>query len=156
MGQLRNSVKAVIIREGQLLVTVNRDAWGEFLLLPGGGQRFGETMIEALKRECQEEIGCDIVVKELLGIREYIGAHHEFAAIDAELHQIEIMFLCELAPGCEPQAGKLTDKEKSWEQTGIAWLPLFRLRDYRIYPSVLAEWLQAWPHIPPRYWGDVN
>jgi 8-oxo-dGTP pyrophosphatase MutT (NUDIX family) len=154
--KFRNSIKAVIIRDGRVLVTVNRDHLGQFLLLPGGGQDFGETMAQALQRECREELGCAIVVGDLLGIREYIGAHHEFAAVDSGMHQVEIMFACEIAPGCEPRYGDLADDEGDWAQTGVAWVPLTELSRHRIYPSALREWLPTLPEPEKRYLGDVN
>ena len=150
--EFRNSIKAVIIREGMLLVTRNQDPLGEFLLLPGGGQRFGETMVEALQRECREELGAEIIVHDLLGIREYIGSHHEFAEYDAHVHQVEIMFQCELRPGQEPAVDSAHDQ---W-QTGVAWVPLTELDQHRIYPQVLREWLPTLPELKQRYLGDVN
>ncbi len=154
--RFRNSIKAVILRDGHVLCTVNWDHLGEFLLLPGGGQGFGETMVEALQRECREEIGCEVVVHDLLGIREYIGAHHEFAECDADVHQVEVMFRCDLAPGCEPHIGELADDQGDWAQTGVAWVALADLPQHRIYPSVLREWLPTLPEPEQRYLGDVN
>jgi 8-oxo-dGTP diphosphatase len=154
--RFRNSIKAVIVRDGKVLVTVNRDHLGEFLLLPGGGQDFGESMLETLQRECLEEIGCAVVVHDVLGIREYIGAHHEFAEYDADMHQVEIMFHCDLAPGCEPRHGELADDEGDWAQTGVAWVALSELAERRIYPSVLRPWLPTLPEPEQRYLGDVN
>lgn len=156
MPRFRNSIKAVILHEGQLLVTVNRDHLGEFLLLPGGGQEFGETMVEALQRECREEISCEVVVHDLLGIREYIGAHHEFAANDSDIHQVEIMFACELIPGAQPRPGDLVDDERYWQQTGVAWVPLAELSRHRLYPAALQQWLLTLPRPPRKYLGDVN
>ncbi len=154
--RFRNSIKAVIIRDGRLLVTVNKDPWGEFLLLPGGGQEFGETMTQALERECREELSCAVIVGDLLGIREYIGAHQEFAATDSDIHQVEVMFACELAPGCEPHIGDCADDEGDWAQTGVMWVPLGELSQHRIYPAALREWLPTLPEPKRRYLGDVN
>lgn len=154
--RFRNSVKAVIIREGQVLLTVNQDPWGEFLLLPGGGQEFGESMVEALQRECREELGCEIVVGDLIGARDYIGSHHEFAEYDSHIHQVEIMFQCAIAPGCKPRFGDLADDEGDWMQTGVEWVPLADLPNRRIYPQALREWLPTLPDPTKRYLGDVN
>jgi len=79
MAGLRVSVKAVIIRNGRILVTANRDRDGMFFLLPGGGRQFGEPLSTALRRECNEEVGVDVEVHELVLVRDYISANHEFA-----------------------------------------------------------------------------
>jgi 8-oxo-dGTP diphosphatase len=54
-------------------------------------------MVQALQRECREEINCQVEVGDILYIREYIGRNREFAAKDGEVHQIEYMFLREIA-----------------------------------------------------------
>ena len=155
MKPIRNSVKAILIEEGKLLVTRNRDADGEFYLLPGGGQRPGETFLQALERECLEEIGARIVVEEILLIREYISAHHEFADAEGDVHQIEFMFRCALNDGERPRIGPVPD---IW-QTGIVWLPIDRLGEYRLYPAAIIEPLQRLARgeeVGPCYLGDVN
>ena len=101
MRSIRNSAKALIIHDGRLLCTRNEDARGIFYLLPGGGQEPGETIPEALQRECREEIGTVVEVGPLTFVRDYIGKNHEFAAHDADVHQIEYMF----AATCPPTRG---------------------------------------------------
>lgn len=59
---IRVANKAIIVRDGQLLVTVNSGDFPTFYLCPGGGQDHGEDAYVALRRECREEIGCDVVV----------------------------------------------------------------------------------------------
>ncbi len=80
MRSVRLSVKAIIIREGRLLVLRCRDQSGVWYVLPGGGQMAGETLDQALKRECLEELGCEIRMGPLRFVRDYIAWHHEFAA----------------------------------------------------------------------------
>ena len=62
---MRNSVKAFIVKEEKLLTIKGIDDRGDFYLLPGGGQRPGETMIQALQRECREEINCQVEVGDI-------------------------------------------------------------------------------------------
>ena len=74
---MRNSIKAIIIRDEQSLVTRATDDLGDYYLLPGGGQEPGESMTEALQRECLEKIGTKVVVHDLRVVRDYIGKNHE-------------------------------------------------------------------------------
>lgn len=64
----RFSVHAVIINnEGNVLLlkqTYGDKRWG----LPGGGVEPGETIHLAIKRECYEEIGVDILVNTFTGL----------------------------------------------------------------------------------------
>jgi ADP-ribose pyrophosphatase YjhB (NUDIX family) len=152
-GILRNSAKAIIIRDGRLLVIRNIDTDGDFHILPGGGQRFGETLGEALKRECLEEAGASVRVGRLRLVREYIGKNHEFASDDGEAHQLEFMFECELVDDYSPREGHLPDQY----QTGVTWLPLDELEKHRLYPKVLTGILtQGLNSLTPVYLGDVN
>src|SRR5687767_6608945 len=100
MKPIRVAAKAVIIRDGKLLVTKNVDDQGEWYLLPGGGQERGEALSETVRRECREEVGADVAdvadvaVGALRFVREYIGRNHEFATQDGETHALELMFTC--------------------------------------------------------------
>lgn len=60
MEPVRNSGKAIIIQGASLLVIVHRDEEGTWYSLPGGGQEPGETLPEALQRECHEELGVSV------------------------------------------------------------------------------------------------
>ena len=153
MKKIRNSLKAIIIKNNKLLVTKNYDVSGDWFLLPGGGQKHEETFFEALKRECLEEIGIDVNIKELCLVREYIAKNHEFAKEDAGVHQVEFMFKCEISQ--EPVFENGTEHDQF--QTGILWIPLEKIHDYRLYPSVLKDILKNdFPLNSPIYIGDVN
>ena len=157
MPAIRNSAKAIIIQNRQLLTIRNRDPQGDFYILPGGGQEHHETLHEALHRECKEEIGVDVVIGPLQFIREYIGAHHEFAEHDSDVHQIEFMFHCDLKEGQIPANGPMLDTH----QVGISWLPLAQLEQYRLYPAVLKgllknEVIKEINASTRVYLGDVN
>ena len=139
MPLIRNSAKAIILQNGQLLTIKNRDPLGNFYILPGGGQEHYETLHKALRRECKEEIEVEIVIGRLQFVREYIGAHHEFSEYDGEVHQIEFMFRCALEEGHSPFNGTMLDTY----QIGIRWLPIAQLDRYRLYPAVQEELLKT-------------
>ena len=157
MTHVRTAAKAIIIRDGRLLVTRNRNADGDWYALPGGGQSPGETLPDALIRECLEELGCRVRVGRLLFVRDYIGRNHEFADHDGGAHQVELMFECGLEPGEEPRRPTEPDSM----QVGNARLDLSSLAEARIYPRELTAWLPvpdpALREVPHSvYWGDVN
>src|ERR1041384_2355477 len=130
MNAIRNSAKAIIIRDCCLLLIRNKDEEGDWYTLPGGGQNHGETLREALQRECQEEIGVHVRIGELRLVREYIGRNHEFAEHDAVVHQVEFMFECWVETSSTPVNGETPDAH----QTGVAWIPLSGLQNCRLYP----------------------
>jgi 8-oxo-dGTP pyrophosphatase MutT (NUDIX family) len=150
---IRTSAKAIIIQRGYLLMVLHRDALGPWYTLPGGGQCQGETLVEAVQRECREEAGVQVRVGRLRFIREYIGQNHEFKATDADLHQVEFLFECSLQEGSSPVLGDYPDPN----QDGMAWLPLHSLPATRIYPAILAHVLNEDRTVQgPVYLGDVN
>lgn len=151
---VRNSAKAIIIENDRLLTTRNRDLFGDFFLLPGGGQKHGETLSQAVKRECLEETGATIKVGKLILVREYLSANHQFAEFDPTIHQVEFMFLCKLE---KPPQNHHTSELDSM-QTGFEWLEISRLHEFRLYPAALIKLLQQHQsgNFPVVYLGDVN
>lgn len=150
---IRNSAKAVIIRNEKILVLRKQDGFSSYTVLPGGGQKKGEPLPEALKRECLEEINAPVEVGELLFVRDYIADNHEFAANSEHLHQVEFYFACTLPEHYLPSAGSQPDSG----QQEVCWAPLDQLEDIGLYPRYLCQWL---PRLDdpsrPIYLGDVN
>ncbi len=130
---IRISHKAIIIKDGKILLNTNKDVKGIFYMLPGGGQEHGETIHKSLERECLEETGLIIKVGELVFVRDYIENNHEFADIGTDAHQVELMFLCEVIN--DDNFGKVTLFD-NW-QTGVEWIEIHKLIKCRIYPSIL-------------------
>ena len=64
----RMSSHAVILNQQQQVLLLKANyadhAWG----LPGGGLDLGETIHQALYRECLEELGCEVKVEYLSGV----------------------------------------------------------------------------------------
>lgn len=63
--KVRPGVYAVILKEDERVVAVVKTPSGYYL--PGGGLEEGETHSECLKRECLEEIGRPIQVRDYIG-----------------------------------------------------------------------------------------
>lgn len=130
-----------------------QDHSGVFYILPGGGQRHGETLREGLKRECLEEIGTRVEVGELLYVREYIGKNHEFRKSHHAFHQVENVFRCSLP---NPDGiGPGTEHDK--KQIGVEWIPLEELQNLRFLPEVIKAFFKDGEFdAQSTYLGDVN
>lgn len=154
MLTLRNSAKALIIKDGKLLCTRNLSQFNEiYYLLPGGGQEPGETILETLARECREEVGLEVSALELRYVRDYIGKNHEFNHIHGDVHQVEYIFVCDVISEAAGASGHTPD----YYQVGVEWVEISRLSELRLYPQILKKL------IGPRgalsgsvYLGDVN
>ena len=155
MKPVRVSTKAIIIEDGKILLLKHEDQVGEWYSLPGGGQENGETLKEALVRECLEEIGTVVQVKDILFVRDYIANNHEFKDEPEPLntHQIEIMFECSITENYIPFTGANPDST----QKGVLWIELKSLSKLRFYPKEMITDLQNNIHNKVKiYLGDIN
>lgn len=152
MNPIRNSAKALIVENNNLLLLKHIDQLGFWYTIPGGGQNPGETLVEALNRECLEEIGVEVEIGDLQYIREYIGINHEFHEHDGDAHQVEFLFECSIKDGNKPRFGSSPDES----QIAVEWIPLPDIGNIRIYPKILANILVERDLGPIRYLGDVN
>lgn len=149
---IRNSAKAIIVKDNKILLTRNRDLLGDYYLLPGGGQNHKETLDKAVIRECLEETGAIIKVGKLSFIREYIAENHDFGEFDPEIHQVEFIFECDLIEA----PNKTRQSEPDATQISVDWVSLPDLLKIRFFPSVLANLLNNHSHQPtPVYLGDI-
>lgn len=152
---IRNSAKAVIIKDSMLLLTKNRDKEGDYYIFPGGGQDHGEALVDTVKRECLEEVGAAVEVGQLLHIREYIGKNHEYKLFDSGVHQIEYYFICDLLSETYEFA---TPTNPDAYQIGIEWVAVEELGLSRIYPRAIVGAIEDYVRSKKRavYLGDVN
>ncbi len=113
LSPIRPTVRAVILRDGKLLVQVKRRGDGpDYLTLPGGAPELGETLPESIARECHEEVGAVVMVGQLLHVAEV------FKPKDGGLrHQVEMLFACSVPDDYEAQLGPHPDRS----QVGTAW-----------------------------------
>lgn len=152
MKQPRNSAKAIIIENGCLLLEQCQVKLREnsfIYLFPGGGQEFGETLTNALQRECREELGAEIEIGELAVVREYIDPHSRWG----DQHQVEFYFFCKLKSAVDLSKATQPDDD----QAGVVWIPLNELGKYIIYPQALRDNLSKSGKISlPIYIGAVQ
>lgn len=121
---IRNSAKALIIRDGKMAAIKVRDSEAEWYIMPGGGQEAEETLEEAVCREVAEELGLRVRCKELLFAVE--GVHGE------SFHRVDLVFLCEYIGEIEGTA-----LHGDTNQVGVEWLDIETLLSQPLYPSRL-------------------
>jgi 8-oxo-dGTP pyrophosphatase MutT (NUDIX family) len=148
---IRTAAKAVIIQDEKLLCVKKQQGERIYFLLPGGGQHHGETLVEALQRECWEEIGAPVIVREALHVREYIGKNHHEQ--HRSLHQVEVLFACALKYPNQPFS---LMKEGDKYQIGVEWVALSALQDASFYPKALIPALIGILKPAPLYVGDLD
>jgi len=154
-SRLRPSAKAVVVRNGRVLANHHRPVDGvpEWFGFPGGGQRPGETLVDALRREVAEETGCLVEPIRLLWVRELIVALRPELPFDPADHAIEFMFESRLID----DRGAPTDPDT--DQVGTVWLSADGLAGREFFPRALATavagFLRGAPP-GPVYLGDVE
>ncbi len=131
----RIRISALILRGDEVaLVEFNTAALGTHYDLPGGGLDPGESLRDGVRRECREEIGCDVAVGRLLMVAEY------FPGRDADAHDgqptLDFIFECTLAEGQQPRLPEQPDED----QTGARWMPIKTL-SRRFLKASVAELL---------------
>ncbi len=146
---IRNAVRAVIVREGKILLLHKRDdVKGDRFALPGGAQELGETLRQALSRECLEEIGTDVVIRDLMHVADCFKPRETVPP--STRHKVELLFACDVPADYRPHNGHHPDKH----QVGVVWLPLERLSEAPLLPCSLASHLVATGE--PVYLGTVE
>ena len=137
---VRNAVRALIIDNGNILL-LRKDGYpkGERYALPGGAQDLGETLAQALNRECLEEIGTEVRIQGLLHVADWFKQRE--TEPPSTRHLVEFLFLCDVPGDYQPCSGHHPDKH----QVEVLWKPLTDLPDIRLLPQSLAEHLAGYP-----------
>jgi ADP-ribose pyrophosphatase YjhB (NUDIX family) len=102
---IRNAAKALVIKDGKLLINKNQNTLGDMCYglpngtvyydLPGGGQNQYETLEDAVIRECIEESGYTVAVERLAAVYEEISMHEGFrSGYQDYAHKINFIFIC--------------------------------------------------------------
>jgi len=132
----RNAVRAVIIKNGKLLVLKKTDA---SYSLPGGAPNVDETLEQGLLRECQEEIGCQVIIDKLAYVGDYFKVRDSVPP--STRHQIEFFFACSVTDDYMPRSGHHPDKR----QVDVLWLDLASLEQQAFVPKGMVEAIKKLP-----------
>lgn len=138
LPQIRNAVRAVIIQDQKILML--RKLGGgkpERFALPGGGQDVGETLDQALQRECQEEIGTQVSINALIHIADFFKTKD--TQPETIRQHVEFLFACSVPEDYLPVNGAHPDKH----QVEVIWLALADIPNKNLYPQSLSEYLPA-------------
>ncbi|WP_063788568.1 NUDIX domain-containing protein [Streptomyces chattanoogensis] len=122
-ARIRNSAKAVIIHDGNVLLTRNLWRGKECHFLPGGGQHPGEPLPAAVRREVHEETGLTVSPGPLLWMREWASRPGDSSDDGDTVHRVEIAFRCALTSNPDLVGGHHADSG----QIGLEWVPLEKI-----------------------------
>ena len=133
---IRNAVRAVIVRNDQLLLLKKTGGdRGERYALPGGAQNLGETLAQALERECLEEIGSAVKILALVNVADHFKTRETDPP--STRHMVEFLFRCSVRDDYIAHNGSKPDKS----QVDVVWVNLARLAAMPLYPESLTHWL---------------
>lgn len=135
---IRNAVRAVIVRSGRVLLLRKQGGGrGERFALPGGAQESGETLEEALQRECLEEIGTEVAILDLLHLADYFKQRDTVPPSTRQL--VEFLFLCDVPPDYQAGNGARPDKH----QVEVIWAPVSEVASMILLPASLSRILAS-------------
>lgn len=132
--KIRTAAKAMIVKNNQILV-IKHERNHTYYTLPGGGQNHNESLTEALVRECLEEVGARVKIKDLAFVFEYIGDRHENSIQIEGFHQMDLVFESEIHE--EMVFEKACEMDET--QIGFEWIDLKDLDSIIMYPMALRK-----------------
>ena len=135
--EIRPVVLGIVTKNNKLLVGEGYDKIKNqtFYRCLGGGIEFGEKSFEALKREFQEEIQADIIVKDFLGISENI-----FVFNGKKGHELVILYKAEMKDYDYKEEYHIADEEDSGL---VKWVDVneFKNKEKILYPVEVLEYI---------------
>ncbi|MET0103158.1 MAG: NUDIX domain-containing protein [Sedimenticola sp.] len=132
--QIRNAARALIVRQEKILLLRKEGGGrGERFALPGGAQDPGETLKDALNRECEEEIGTRVEIGDLIHVADFFKLRD--TQPPTRRHLVEFLFQCTVADDYTPRNGHRPDKH----QVEVIWAELNRLPHIPLFPQYLSS-----------------
>lgn len=149
---IRNSAKAVLVKDGKVLAVRIHENGGTYYILPGGGQEHGENLHQAF-RKVQRRVRCGSWNWRVDICTRIHWENHELGAYHSHAHQTEFMFLCSVN-----QDTFINGKSPDKGQIGTEWLPINELLEYKLFPLSLRTHLISYfaSGKAKTYVGDIN
>ncbi len=147
--RLRIRVAGIIVQDEKLLVTGYSINAHRFFSLPGGGQEYGETAEQALRRELDEETALKLEDCELA----YVAETFFPDPFDAEpLHLIGLYFRAKVSG--ESRLGFVSpDSPEASIMDELRWVSRKELKQLPLYPEGLSAVLEAdWQSCSPAHY----
>lgn len=132
--EIRNAARALIVRQEKILLLRKEGGGrGERFALPGGAQDPGETLKEALNRECLEEIGTSVDIGDLIHVADFFKLRD--TQPPTRRHLVEFLFQCTIPDDYSPRNGHRPDKH----QVDVVWAELGALAQLApLFPQYLS------------------
>lgn len=132
--EIRNAARAVIIRDSQILL-LRKQGGGrpERFALPGGAQDPGESLIDALNRECMEEIGTPVDAIELVHVADFIKLRD--TEPPSRRHVVDFLFRCRVPGDYTARSGERPDRH----QVEVVWADLAVVEEMPLFPQYLTK-----------------
>ena len=133
LPDIRNAARALIVRQKKILLLRKEGGGrGERFALPGGAQDPGETLKEALNRECIEEIGTSVDIGDLIHVADFFKLRD--TQPPTRRHVVEFLFRCSISDDYSPRSGHRPDKH----QVEVIWAELDELAQLPLFPQYLS------------------
>ncbi len=133
---IRITVRAVIIQQGKVLLIKKENLKeGIYYTLPGGALESGETLHQAVIRECLEEINTAVDANDVLHIADLFIPKLKPTVYTR--HQLEVLIQCQVPADYIPSSGPDPDKH----QIGVEWLALNGLQQHTLSPHFFTDLL---------------
>jgi 8-oxo-dGTP diphosphatase len=129
---MKERVRAIIINNDKIILIKRVKSEGVYFVFPGGGVEDGENKTEALLREVREELGLDVVIRELVS---------SLRLDKDKFEQIEYFYLCDvisgtLGTGDGPEFQNNSSYEGSHEVLEIS---IANLKELNLFPLEIRD-----------------
>lgn len=122
---------ALVLQDEHVLLVEYVDENGLHYNLPGGGAEPGESIVEGVLRELQEETTLEAEAGPVAFV--YENAPHKQSRDNISgIHTLYIVFECYPQEGSFPQLPDAPDPN----QSDVKWIPLSQLDDIILYPNI--------------------